>query len=93
MMALPRIQDRQLGRNAQLLAEAAGALETPAERFPYLRILVSLIETAHPEWSQAPQKARQIADLAVSLSSQSLDVGEVADVVRVRNEERGVGRV
>lgn len=85
-----RIQDRQLGRNAQLLAQATGALETSAERFAYLRILVSLIETAHPEWSQAPRNAQQIADLAVSLSGQSLDATEVADVVRVRNEERGV---
>ena len=87
-----RIQDRQLGRNAQLLAQATGEMSTPAERFAYLRILVSLIETAHPEWSQAPRKASQIANLAVALSGQSLDAAEVADVVRVRNEERGVGR-
>lgn len=92
MTSTPRIQDRQLGRNAQLLAEATGALETSAERFPYLRILVSLIETAHPEWSQAPQKARQIADLAVSLSGQALDAAEVARVVEVRNEESGAGQ-
>lgn len=85
-----RILDRQVGRNAQLLAEAAGALDTPAERFPYVRILVSLIEHAHPEWSQAPQKAQQIAELAAAMSNRTLDRAEVADVVRVRDEEKGV---
>lgn len=86
-----RILDRQVGRNAQLFAEATGALATPAERFPYVRILVSLIENAHPEWSQAPHKARQVSELAVALSDGALDAGEVADVVRVRDEERGLG--
>ena len=86
-----RILDRQVGRNAQLFAEAIGDLETPAERFPYVRILVSLIENAHPEWSQAPQKADQIAEVAVALSNKALDRTEVADVVRVRDEERGLG--
>lgn len=86
-----RILDRQVGRNAQLFAEAIGGLETPAERFPYVRILVSLIENAHPEWSQAPQKAQQVAEVAVALSNRTLSAQEVADVVRVRDEERGVG--
>ncbi|MEM1115545.1 MAG: DUF4290 domain-containing protein [Bacteroidota bacterium] len=86
-----RILDRQVGRNAQLFAEALAELETPAERFPYVRILVSLIENAHPEWSQAPQKAEQIAEVAVALSNNALDRTEVADVVRVRDEERGLG--
>ena len=84
-----RILDRQVGRNAQLYAEAVGELPSPAERYPYLRILVALIETAHPEWGQAPQKADQISELAAALSNQTLDRGEVADVVRVRDEERG----
>ena len=86
-----RILDRQVGRNAQLFAEAIGGLATPAERFPYVRILVSLIENAHPEWSQAPQKAEQVAEVAVALSNRTLSAQEVADVVRVRDEERGVG--
>ncbi len=86
-----KILDRQVGRNAQLFAEAVGGLDSPAERFPYVRILVSLIENAHPEWSQAAQKADQIADMAVALSDRTLDRDEVADVVRVRDEERGLG--
>lgn len=86
-----RILDRQVGRNAQLFAQAAGDLDSAAERFPYVRILVSLIENAHPEWNQAPNKPNQIADLAVALSDGSLDHREVADVVRVRDEERGLG--
>ncbi len=86
-----KILDRQVGRNAQLFAEAISDLGTPADRFPYVRILVSLIENAHPEWSQAPQKADQIADVAVALSNRTLDRAEVADVVRVRDEERGLG--
>ena len=86
-----RILDRQVGRNAQLLAEAAAGLASPEDRFPYVRILVSLIEHAHPEWSQAPQKPEQVAELAVAMSGGALDAAEVADVVRVRDEERGVG--
>ena len=87
--AARRILDRQVGRNAQLFAEATAELATPAERFPYVRILVSLIEHAHPEWSQAPTKPDRVAELAVALSDGALDAGEVADVVRVRDEERG----
>ena len=86
-----RILDRQVGRNAQLFAEAVGALATAEERFPYVRILVSLVETAHPEWSQAPQKDTQIAGVVAALSDGALDEAEVAGVVRVRDEERGVG--
>lgn len=85
-----RLVDRQVGRNAQLFAAALADLSSSAERFPYLRILISLIETAHPEWSQAPQKDRQIAELIVQMSGDRLDQQEVADVVRVRDEERGL---
>ena len=85
-----RILDRQVGRNAQLFAEAVGALPTPAERFPYVRILVSLVETAHPEWNQAPQKDRQIAEVVAALSGRTLAADEVAAVVQVRDEERGI---
>ena len=85
-----RILDRQVGRNAQLFAEAIAELDGPEERFPYLRILVSLIENAHPEWNQAPQKDRQIAELAYHLSNKTLEQDEVADIVRVRDEERGI---
>ena len=86
-----RILDRQLGRNPQLLAEATAGLPTAAERFAYLRILVSLIETAHPEWSQAPTKPERIAELVVALSDGGLSAAEVVGVVQVRDEERGLG--
>lgn len=82
--------DRQIGRNAQLLAEEVSALPTAEARFPYLRILVALVEAAHPEWNGSPQKTRQIADVAVLLSRHALDADEVEDVVRVRDEERGL---
>ncbi len=85
-----RILDRQIGRNAQLFAEAVGALETPEARFPYVRILTALVETAHPEWAQAPQKETLIPDLVAALSGRTLAAAEVAAVVRVRDEERGI---
>lgn len=85
-----KITDRQVGRNAQLLAQSIAALEEPAARYPYLRILVSLIESAHPEWSQAPLKDQQIAELIVQMSAGTLAAPEVAGVVRVRDEERGI---
>lgn len=84
-----KIVDRQVGRNAQLLAEAIASLGGEEARYPYLRILVSLIEYAHPEWNQAPQKDRQIAELVSELSGGTLETDEVAAVVRVRDEERG----
>ncbi|WP_456425902.1 DUF4290 domain-containing protein [Rhodocaloribacter sp.] len=84
-----KIVDRQVGRNAELFAQAIGQMETAEERYPYLRILISIIEQAHPEWNQAPQKDRQIAHLIMRMSKGTLDLNEVAEVVRVRDEERG----
>ena len=84
-----KIVDRQVGRNAQLFAQSVADLTSAEERYPYLRILISIIEQAHPEWNQAPQKDRQIAFLIDQMSGGGLDTDEVADVVRVRDEERG----
>ena len=86
----PKILDRQVGRNAQLFARSIAEREEPEQRYPYLRILVALVETAHPEWSQAPNKDQQIAELIVQMSEGALDPQEVAGVVRVRDEERGI---
>ena len=83
-----KVVDRQVGRNAQLFAQAIAGMDTPEARYPYLRILISIIEQAHPEWNQAPKKDRQIAHLIVQMSPE-LDIDEVAEVVRVRDEERG----
>lgn len=84
--------DRQVGRNAELFAQSIGDLDSKEERYPYLRILVSLVEQAHPEWRQAPNKAKQVAELAVQLSDDGLDVDEVEEVVHVRDKERGYHR-
>ncbi len=84
-----KIVDRQVGRNAELFSRAIAELETPEKRYPYLRILIAIIEQAHPEWNQAPQKDRQIAQLIVHMSHGALNMDEVADVVRIRDEERG----
>ena len=84
-----KIVDRQVGRNAELFAQAIAELETAEQRFPYLRILISIIEQAHPEWNQAPQKDRQIAFLIGQMCRHTMDSDEVADVVRIRDEERG----
>jgi hypothetical protein len=85
-----KILDRQVGRNAQLFAQSIAELGSAEERYPYLRILVALIETAHPEWGQAPSKDEQIAELVVQMSEGALAAQEVAAVVRVRDEERGL---
>ncbi len=80
--------DRQVGRNAELFADSISQMESPELRYPYLRILISIIEQAHPEWNQAPHKDRQIAALILEMAGE-LNLDEVADVVRVRDEERG----
>lgn len=83
-----KVVDRQVGRNAELFARSIADMETAEARYPYLRILVSIVEQAHPEWNQAPHKDRQIAHLIGQMSG-GLDGDEVAEVVRVRDEERG----
>jgi len=89
MSEVTKIIDRQVGRNAELFAESIAKMETPEARYPYLRILISIIEQAHPELNQAPSKDRQIAQLIAGLCRHQLELDEVADVVRVRDEERG----
>jgi hypothetical protein len=84
-----RMVDRQIGRNAELFAQSIAEIDSKEERYPYLRILVSLIEQAHPEWRQAPNKAEQMANLACELSEDALDAEEVEEVVTVRDRERG----
>ena len=84
-----KIVDRQIGRNAELFAQAIAKYPSAAERYAYLRILVSIIEQAHPEWNQTPHKDRQIAQLVQRMAPHVLDAEEIAEVVRVRDEERG----
>lgn len=84
-----RMVDRQVGRNAELFAQAVAELDSKEERYPYLRILVSLIEQAHPEWHQSPNKVEQMRDLACEMSEEALDPEEVEEVIRVRDRERG----
>ncbi|PQJ34648.1 DUF4290 domain-containing protein [Salinibacter sp. 10B] len=87
-----RMVDRQIGRNAELFAQSIAEIDSKEERYPYLRILVSLIEQAHPEWQQSPHKAEQMARLADELSEGGLDVEEVKEVINVRDRERGYHR-
>ena len=81
--------DRQVGRNGELFAQSIAEIGSREERYPYLRILVSLIDQAHPEWRQAPNKVERIAELARELSDGRLDTEEVEEVVRVRDKEKG----
>ena len=84
-----KIIDRQIGRNAQLFAQSIAELDSAERRYPYLRILISVIEQAHPEWGQAPEKDTQIGSLVHDLSGGVIDADETAEVVRARDEERG----
>ncbi len=87
-----KIVDRSVGRNADLLAESVGKMETEAERYPYIRILISIIEQAHPEWNQAPNKDKQIAHLIFHMSHGGVDREETANIVRLRDAERGYNK-
>ena len=84
-----KMADWQVGRNAEQFANAIADIETQESRYPYLRILISIVEQAHSEWNQAPHKDRQIANAISIMSQGKLDRDEVAEVVRVRDEERG----
>lgn len=84
-----KIVDRQVGRNAQLFSQAIADLETKEERYPYLRILISIIEQAHSEWNQAPHKSEQIAQLIRRMSHMEIDREEIEEIVELRDRERG----
>lgn len=88
-----KIVDKQVGRNSDLYAQSIAELNTREERYPHLRILVSIIEQAHPEWNQAPHKDRQVANLVFKMSKASIEVDEVAEIVRLRDAERGYGPI
>lgn len=82
--------NRQIGRNTQLFAQAVGALETPEARYPYLRILVSVIEQARPEWIQVPQKEQLFTHLIHEMTDSAIAAEEIAQVLAVRDAERQV---
>ncbi len=84
-----KVVDRQVGRNADLFAAKIGEMPTPDERYPYIRILISIIEQAHPEWNQAPNKDKQIAHLIFHMSHGAVPQDEIAEIVMLRDEERG----
>jgi len=84
-----KIVDRQVGRNADLFALTIGELKTPEERYGYVRILISIIEQAHPEWNQAPNKDKQIAHLIFHMSRGGVPKEETEHIVQLRDEERG----
>ena len=86
-----KIIDRSVGRNADLLAVEVGKMPTAEERYPFIRILISIIEQAHPEWNQAPSKDKQMAHLIFHMSHGGIDREETAHIVRLRDEERGQG--
>lgn len=81
--------DRQVGRNAELFSQAVADIDTAEERYPYMRILVSLVEQAHPEWRQAPNKVEQMVHLVDQMSKGALDDDEVEEVIKMRDKERG----
>jgi hypothetical protein len=84
-----KIVDRQVGRNAQLFAQSIAELDSKEERYPYLRILISIIEQAHSEWNQAPHKTDQITQLIRRMSHMEIDADEIAAIVKQRDRERG----
>jgi hypothetical protein len=84
-----KIVDRQVGRNADLFARTIGEMPTIEERYPYIRILISIIEQAHPEWNQAPTRDSRIARLVFHMSKGAVNQEETAEIVRLRDEERG----
>lgn len=84
-----KMTDRQVGRNADLFAQKISGYPTAGERYAYIRILISIIEQAHPEWNQAPNKDQQIAHLVFHMSHGGVEREETAEIVRLRDEERG----
>lgn len=80
--------DRQVGRNAELFSRSIASLSTAEERYPYLRILVSLVEQAHPEWKSMPTKNEQVTDLVIRLSDGQLDEEEVKEVLKMKTKEK-----
>ncbi|MDG1755474.1 MAG: hypothetical protein P8H65_10905 [Rhodothermales bacterium] len=84
-----KVTDRQVGRNADLFAMRIGDYKTEEERYPFIRILISIIEQAHPEWSQAPNKDKQISHLVFHMSHGAVSKEETEKIVHLRDMERG----
>jgi len=84
-----KVTDRQVGRNADLFAMKIGDYKTEEERYPFIRILISIIEQAHPEWSQAPNKDKQIAHLVFHMSHGAVSKEETEKIIHLRDMERG----
>ncbi len=82
--------NRQLGRNAQLFAHAIGRMETPEERYPYIRELLAVIEEARPEWAEAAHKAPLYAHLVRELCGPLVTDEEIEAAVRTRDAERAL---
>ncbi len=83
-----KMLNRQIGRNAQLFAQVVSTLDTPEARYPYLRILVNVIEGVRPEWVQVEQKAQLFTHLINEMTETSIDADEIARVVAMRDAER-----
>ena len=83
-----KMLNRQIGRNAQLFAGVVSTLDTPEARYPYLRILVNVIEGVRPEWVQVEQKAQLFTHLINEMAEAPIDADEIARVVAVRDAER-----
>jgi len=84
-----KVTDRQVGRNADLFAMRIGDYKTEEERYPFIRILISIIEQAHPEWSQAPNKDKQISHLVFHMSHGAVSKEESEKIVRLGDMARG----
>ena len=82
--------NRQLGRNAQLFAQAVGRMETPEARHPYLRQLVAVIEEARPEWAEVAHKVPLYTHLVRELCGPFVGDEEIEAAVRARDAERAL---
>lgn len=83
-----KLIDRQVGRNAQLFAQSIADLDSREERYPYLRILISIVEQAHPEWNQAPHKDEQITELIQEMCEGVLEEDEIVEIIHIRDREQ-----
>lgn len=82
--------NRQIGRNAHLLAEAISRMETAGERHPYVRMLIDVLEQRRPDWALVEDQRTLYVHVIAHMSGNAIPEEDIDLALRVRQIERSL---
>lgn len=82
--------NRQIGRNAHLLAEAISRMETAEERHPYVRMLLDVLEQRRPDWALVEDQRALYLHVVGHMSGNAIPEEEIDLALKVRKIERSL---